>query len=96
MGAPERRSQQCAAKSVDIDLLDDLGQERWELVTITPNKMAYLKLRNAGGPIWLPLRRPSYPLPSGDPCPDCNPLHQDSDKLGGDEAIRRIARMRGR
>jgi hypothetical protein len=30
-------------KSSDIELLDTLGQERWELVTITPNKVAYLK-----------------------------------------------------
>ena len=32
-------------KANDIDLLDDLGQERWEHVIITPNKMAYLKRR---------------------------------------------------
>ena len=34
-----------SAKSSDIELLDALGQGRWELVTITPNKMAYLKQR---------------------------------------------------
>jgi hypothetical protein len=31
------------AKSSDIALLDQLGQERWELVTIAPNRVAYLK-----------------------------------------------------
>jgi hypothetical protein len=30
-------------KSSDVALLDELGHERWELVTITPNKVAYLK-----------------------------------------------------
>ena len=34
-----------SAKSSDVELLDALGQERWELITITPNKMAYLKRR---------------------------------------------------
>jgi hypothetical protein len=30
-------------KSDDIDLLCELGADRWELVTITPNNIAYLK-----------------------------------------------------
>ena len=29
--------------SDDIDLLCELGADRWELVTITPNNIAYLK-----------------------------------------------------
>ena len=32
-----------SAKSSDVALLDQLGQERWELVSITSNKMAYMK-----------------------------------------------------
>ena len=33
---------------------------------------------------------------AGAPCPDCNPLHRDADKLDSDAAIRRITRMLGR
>jgi hypothetical protein len=34
------------AKSSDVALLAELGQERWELVVIAPNKVAYLKRPN--------------------------------------------------
>jgi hypothetical protein len=27
----------------DIDLLDELGEDDWELIAITPNNIAYLK-----------------------------------------------------
>jgi hypothetical protein len=32
-----------ARKGDDIDLLDDLGEQGWELVVITANNIAYLK-----------------------------------------------------
>ena len=32
-----------APGSTDVALLNDLGQEGWELVYITPNSIAYLK-----------------------------------------------------
>jgi DNA-binding protein H-NS len=34
---------QLARKTDEIDLLRGLGADRWELVTITPNNIAYLK-----------------------------------------------------
>jgi DNA-binding protein H-NS len=37
-------------KGDDIDLLCELGADRWELVTITPNNIAYLKRREAEDP----------------------------------------------
>jgi hypothetical protein len=30
-------------KTEDIDLLNDAGAEGWEIITITPNMIAYLK-----------------------------------------------------
>jgi len=30
-------------KATDIDLLNDLGKDGWELIKITPNSIAYLK-----------------------------------------------------
>jgi hypothetical protein len=31
------------SRSTDVDLLNDLGNEGWELVNIMPNSIAYLK-----------------------------------------------------
>lgn len=32
-----------SARSDDVDLLDQAGRDGWELVSITPNNIAYLK-----------------------------------------------------
>ena len=34
---------QLSAKTADVDLLNDAGEEGWELVAILPNNIAYLK-----------------------------------------------------
>ena len=34
---------QLSAKTADVDLLNDAGEEGWELVVILPNNIAYLK-----------------------------------------------------
>ena len=34
---------QLSAKTADIDVLNDAGEEGWELVAILPNNIAYLK-----------------------------------------------------
>ena len=39
---------QLPRKSNDVDLLNDAGEEGWELVGITSNNMAYLKREVAG------------------------------------------------
>jgi hypothetical protein len=32
-------------KAADVDLLNNVGEQGWELVAITPNNIAYLKRR---------------------------------------------------
>jgi DNA-binding protein H-NS len=34
---------QLSAKSADVDVLNDAGEEGWELVAILPNNIAYMK-----------------------------------------------------
>ena len=34
---------QLSAKTADVDLLNDAGEEGWEMVAILPNNIAYLK-----------------------------------------------------
>jgi hypothetical protein len=48
----------------DIDLLNDAGEEGWELVTITANGIAYLK-RQFGTPPSPGRRRKPAPAPPG-------------------------------
>jgi hypothetical protein len=44
-------------KTEDVDILNDAGEEGWELVAITPNNFAYLKRQIVEQPPAKPARR---------------------------------------
>ena len=53
-------------KTDDIDLLNDAGDQGWELVTITPNSIAYFKRRlDDPAPAPAARRKPATPRASG-------------------------------
>jgi hypothetical protein len=64
----KRNLNEASAKVSDVDLLNDVGKDGWELVSITINNLAYLKRPLAAEPPARPpaRRKPASSRESGD------------------------------